>query len=382
MEAARAKPAAAAARIESIDLLRGAVMVVMALDHARDFFGALPDPEALDRTWPALFATRWITHFCAPVFSLLAGLGAALQRERGRPAREVAGYLASRGLFLIALEVVYMQALWSGSFAPIYLSTLWALGVSMIALAGLSFLPARVVALIAVAIVAGHDLLDGVHADRFGRWGLAWSMLHEMSFGPRLGVIYPVLPWIGVMALGFAMGPMMSLAPERRRRALVASGLAMTAAFLALRATNLYGDPSPWSAQLDAVHSALSFLRVSKYPPSLQFILATLGPSLVALALLDRFRPRPGNVLLAFGRAPMFFYLAHALVLPALVFAVLALRGEPRWPGLATGLGAGGLSLAGVYAVWIAVVALLYWPTRAFGEYKRAHPERAWLRYL
>jgi uncharacterized membrane protein len=258
----------------------------------------------------------------------------------------------------------------------------------MIALGAIVFLPTRWVAIVAVAILTTHNLLDGIHARDLGQWGFVWSFLHEMNeFRPsRYFYVlfqYPVLPWIGVMAAGYSLGGVFQLESGPRRRLLIASGAAMTALFLVLRWSNVYGDSSPWSDQRTALFTLLSFLRTTKYPPSLLFVLMTLGPALIALALIERFRLRPGNPLLVYGGTAMFFYVVHAAVLPLVAMLLIAVqRHEVRFP-LADGPPAGaGLPLGGVYLVWVLLVGALYWPCRLFGEYKRAHPGSRWLRYL
>jgi uncharacterized membrane protein len=381
--------AATTARLASIDTLRGLVIVVMALDHVRDFFGAgLQAPEDLATTTPVLFGTRWITHFCAPVFSLLAGTGAYLQIARGKPRREVAAFLVKRGLFLMLVDATFISLVWQVEQPGIDLATLWSLGVAMIALAGLLFLPTAWVGTVALAILASHNLLDAIHARDLGQWAWLWSFLHEKSeftvwTNFTIVFYYPVLPWIGVMAAGYCMGAAYLLQPLDRRRLLIWAGVAMMAAFVVLRWTNAYGDPSPWVPQQSAGMTALSFARTTKYPPSLLFVLMTLGPALVALAWIEPIRLHARHPLLVYGGTPMFFYVVHAALLPVLAFAMIAQQTHrARFP-LVEGPPAGaGLPLTGVYLVWIFLVVALYWPCRLFGEYKRGHPEMRWLRYL
>jgi uncharacterized membrane protein len=376
-------------RLASIDTLRGFVIIVMALDHVRDFFGAgLQAPEDLAATTPMLFGTRWITHFCAPVFSFLAGTGVYLQIARGKPRREVAAFLVKRGLFLMLVDAMFISLVWQVEQPGIDLATLWSLGVAMIALAGLIFLPTAWVATVALAIVAGHNLLDPIHPRDLGRWGWLWSFLHERSEFPlwanfTVVFYYPVLPWIGVMAAGYCMGAAYRLQPLQRRRVLIRAGVAMMAAFVVLRWINGYGDPSPWDPQQSAGMTALSFVRTTKYPPSLLFVLMTLGPALVVLAWIDPVRLHARHPLVVYGGTPMFFYVVHAVLLPVLAFAVIALQTHrARFP-LVEGPPAGaGLPLPGVYLVWVLLVVALYWPCRVFGDYKRGHPEIRWLRYL
>jgi uncharacterized membrane protein len=373
MPAAAPVAAPRRARIDSVDWLRGLVMVLMALDHARDFFmGFSSDPTNLATTTVPLFFTRWITHFCAPVFMLLAGTGAYLSRK---PTRDLSWFLLTRGLWLVVLEVTLVHLAWT--FDPLYhfsvFQVIWALGWSMVALAALVWLPLWAIVAFGAAMVLGHDALDGVHATRFGAvGGVLWHVLHEqgklIDGTHRLIVIYPLVPWIGVMALGYGLGAV--IADEKRRRArLFALGGALTAAFVLLRASNLYGDPGPWSAQPRAAFTLLSFLRCEKYPPSLCYLLMTLGPALIALALVERHAAR-SRVLVIFGRVPLFYYVAHIFLLHVVEVgnaAAHGLRGiHALLPDEAPHYG-----LPTVYAVWAAAVVVLYWPSRWYDRVKR-----------
>jgi uncharacterized membrane protein len=312
--------APARARLDSIDLLRGAVMILMALDHSRDFFTSTkPNPTDLASTTPILFATRWVTHFCAPVFSFLAGTAAFLSASRGKPKRSLAWFLFTRGLWLIVLGQTVVHFAFFGTTPAIGGATLWALGAAMIALAPMVFLPTWAIGAIAVAIVAGHNLTDGI------RGGIWWKVLHTGGpigtiFGVPVFVGYPILPWIGVMAGGYAFGEVMLLPVEKRRRLLVSLGAGMLVLFAILRGANLYGDPHPWRSQpRGALFSFLSVLNCEKYPPSLSFLLMTMGPALLALRFLDGVRVSPDNFVVVFGRVPLFYYVLHlyALHIPA-----------------------------------------------------------------
>jgi len=378
-------------RVTSIDLLRGVVIVLMALDHMRDFIHVASDPTNLATTTIPLFATRWITHFCAPVFMLLAGVGAALQLERGMSRRELSRFLVTRGLWLIVLELTVIRC--TGWFFNVdyeisALSVIWALGISMIALAALLWLPPRLLLAISIAGIAGHNLLDAYEPD--GKLDWLYQLAHvpgllAQADGRQMFLAYPVVPWVFVMALGFAIAPVFRWEPARRQRALLVSGGALLAAFVVIRGIELYGDPLGWSVQPQLSRSVMSFLHCEKYPPSLCFLLMTLGPALIALALLERRRGRIADVFAVFGRVPMFFYLLH---LPAIHGAALALA-LTRYdaiPFMFTDPFAGyppgyGYPLWFVYVVWIAIVLALYPLCRWFAGYKRAH--RAWwLSYL
>ncbi len=377
------------ARSVAIDALRGAVMVLMALDHARDFFadGFTHSPTDLATTTPLLFATRWVTHFCAPVFVFLAGAAAWLHRAKNGPAATTR-FLWTRGLWLVFLELTAMRLGWSPEpyWRFTLLQVIWAVGWSMVALAGLSRLPRAAVGAFGVAIVAGHNALDGVAPARFGGAAWLWRILHEGGrlepfAGHRLYVAYPLLPWIGVLCTGFAFGAVLQLSAAERQRRTVILGLGLVAAFVALRLWNHYGDPVPWSVQpRGALFTAMSFVNCDKYPPSLLYTLMTLGPALCALALLDRAPPsRTITALATFGSVPLFYYFMHLVVLrwtsAAISFARFGRHAlEP--PMLRTGLG-----LGSAYAAWLLVVLALYPACRWFAGVK-ARRTVWWMGYL
>jgi uncharacterized membrane protein len=309
-------------RIQSVDILRGIVMVIMALDHIRDFFhydSQLFSPEDLARTSAVLFFTRWVTHFCAPVFVFLAGTGSYLATRRGMSRASVSRFVLVRGLWLVLVEMtlVYFGATFNLSYRFVVWQVIWAIGWSMVALSVLVYLPWRVLLVFSVALTAGHNAFDGVASSELGSVGWIWKTLHEgfapinLPGGTTALVIYPLIPWIGVMSAGYCFGRVFDLEPRRRRTLMLQIGLALTAAFVALRALNAYGDPSPWSAQQTQVMTLLSFLRTSKYPASLLYLLMTLGPSLVVLSALDRLHVGNRNPLLVFGRVPLFYYVVH-----------------------------------------------------------------------
>lgn len=383
---------ASGVRLDAIDLLRGLVMAVMVLDHARDFFmaGGFNPRDVHD---PALFLTRWITHFCAPVFVFLAGMSAFLHGARGRTRGELSLYLLSRGLWLVLLEVTLVRFAWTFSIVPdfILLQVIWAIGMAMVALAGLVHLPRRAIAAIALAMIAGHNLLDGVDAARLGSLGWVWNVLHQpATLHPTPGLtvfpLYPLIPWVGVMALGYVLGPVMQAQPATRRRTLLLLGAAATLGFVLLRASNLYGDPAPWKVEDGLLPTVLSLVNCEKYPPSLLYLAMTLGPAMMALALLDRVRAGVGQPLLVFGRVPLLFYVAHILLLHAgAVVLALASTAEAAWlfgglPIVSVPAGYG-LGLPGAYLVWLLALALLYPPCRWFAGLKRRRGDW-WLSYL
>jgi len=373
-------------RFDSIDLLRGMVMALMALDHTRDFFTASGwNPR--DVTDPALFLTRWITHFCAPTFMLLAGLAAYLYGVRGRSIGEISRFLVTRGFLLILLEFTLVRVAWTFSFGfdQLTAGVIWAIGASMIALAALVYLPRAAIAAVAVGLIAGHNLLDGVHAENLGSASWIWHLLHQpglvqLGDGATVFVLYPIVPWIGVMAAGYALGPVMELDPEARRRWLLRLGAAITAGFVLLRAANLYGDPSPWTMQETWFATVLSFLDCEKYPPSLLFLMMTLGPAVMLLAVLETMRGRFAQWLTTFGRVPLFFYVTHIYLIHALaiVFAMVTYRYLPRSSFVSPDETAVTLGLPGVYVVWLFVLILLYPPCRWFAELKQSHTARWW----
>jgi len=380
-------------RVDSIDLLRGAVMVLMALDHVRDFFsntGFTFDPTDLTQTNTALFLTRWVTHFCAPVFVFLAGTASFLSATRGKSKGELSRFLLTRGLFLVILDptVIRNTWFWDGNWKFTFGQVIWAIGWSMIALAALIRLPRWAVAAFGVGMIASHNLLDPITPEQLGIWGGLWKVLHvhapvEPLPGVTFFAAYPLIPWIGVMAAGYAFGGLVQGDGATRRRRLLTLGLTMTVAFIVLRAINGYGDPHPWSSQKDATFTVLSFLNCTKYPPSLSFLLMTLGPAITAMALFDRPLGAFARVFVVFGRVPMFFYLIHA-PLAHLLAAVAAIGqyGPHAWNidtfDPPTGYG---YSLPIVYLVWAGVAIALYFPCRWYAGVKQRRRDW-WLSYL
>jgi uncharacterized membrane protein len=373
-------------RIVSIDLVRGLVMVLMALDHTRDFFaaGAFNPREV---TEPALFLTRWITHFCAPTFIFLAGISAYLYAAQGRSTGAVSRFLLTRGAWLVLIEFTIVRLGWTFSlrFNPLVMQVIFAIGVSMMALAALVYLPRWAIAATGIVMIAGHNLLDAIKAEQLGPAAPIWNVLHQpglLTLSPDLTlfVLYPLVPWIGVMAAGYALGPIFGLDRATRRRWLVALGAAVTAGFVLLRASNLYGDGAPWTAHDGVVATVLSFINCEKYPPSLLYLAMTIGPALLLLAAFENARGRLADCIAIFGSVPLFYYVAHLFLLHALAVAFAwATIGHTAWlfGSLAAGKPAGyGLGLVGIYAVWLAVVIALFPFCRAFAAIKRRG--RAW----
>ena len=375
-------------------------MALMAIDHARDFFtNARFDPLDLERTWPALFLTRWITHLCAPVFVFLAGTGTALSMARGKSKGEIARFLLTRGAWLILLELTLVRFGWIFNFDVLNASALviWAIGWSMIALAALVFLPVRVVGAVGVAMIVLHNALDPVEPSDLGRAAWLWTILHEGGEVPipgraELMVGYPLVPWIGVMAAGYAFGALVqATAPGRRRALFLRLGLGLSVAFVVLRATNLYGDPRPWAPQKSALLTLFSFIDCDKYPPSLLYLLMTLGLSLVLLAALEHWPALHWKPLVVFGRVPLFYYLLHLPLLHAMAVLLELARGHsvawlfqnptPPVGSLIFPPEGYGYGLPVVYALWAAALVILYFPCRWFAALKERRRER-WLSYL
>jgi uncharacterized membrane protein len=333
--------AAAPSRIQSVDALRGAIIILMALDHVREFTSAAAmafSPTDLSRTSAALFFTRWITHFCAPVFAFTAGLGAFFWYQHGRTLVQLSRFLLTRGLWLMFLEltllrfIFFLQWRWSG--ALFILTVFWMLGLCMVVLAALAHLHVKLLAPLSLLVIAGHNLLDPITAERFGRFAFLWDILHQQAVFPfreaLFLVAYPLVPWVAVMASGFCFGRVLLWDAERRRRFLIRLGSALMIAFVILRAGNHYGDPAKWSHQSTALFTALSFLNTTKYPPSLIFLLMTLGPALIALASLDRHKFSANDPLIVFGRVPFFFFLFHLALAHTFAVVLPAFRYGPR----------------------------------------------------
>jgi uncharacterized membrane protein len=363
------------ARNDAIDWLRGVVMIVMALDHARMFLGT---PVDLATAPTALYFTRWVTHFCAPVFVLLAGMAAWLHGRRLGSTAALAGYLVTRGLWLVLLEVTVVRFVWTFALGPdhLFLQVIWAIGGAMVGLAALVWLPRAAIAAVAVVLVAAHNLLDGVHAGAFGSLRWLWLLLHQPGSlapfeGARWFIAYPLLPWLGVMASGYVLGAWVLETRDVRRRRFFTLGLALTAGFVVLRALNRYGDPQPWVVGASPLRTVLAFLDCEKYPPSLLFLAMTIGPALCLLAAMDRPLGAVARPVVVFGRVPLFYYVLHLLLLH--MMAVLV-----AWPAdgagaLARSFGSQplGLPLPAVYACWVAAVVLLYPACRWFAGVKR-----------
>lgn len=393
-----------AGRVVSIDAARGAVMILMALDHVRDFFhrAAMVDsPTNLATTTPILFFTRWITHVCAPVFMFTAGVGAFFYWwNRGQQRGQLSRFLLSRGIWLVLLELTVMRFIYNfelNAANPVLLLVLWVLGGCMIALAALVWLPERWLAVISIATIVLHNLLDPIRAAELGAAAPLWNLLHQSGgfpFAERVVIVgYPLVPWFAVMALGFCLGRIWLMEPERQRRLLYRLGIALTLSFVVLRIINRYGDPAPWSSQGSGVMTLLSFLNTSKYPPSLDFLLMTLGPACIGLAWLTGRSFSPAHPLMVFGRVPLFYFVLHffAAHLLACLFALVrygspALRfifhPVPSMGGPKDLFPADfGYPLGVAYLAWLLVLVIMYPLCRWFAAIK-ARRHDWWLSYL
>ena len=389
------------ARLSSIDIFRGLIMVWMALDHTRDFFTNIPfEPETLAQTNLVLFATRWVTHFCAPMFFFLAGTSAFLYGQRKSPS-ELHHFLWTRGLWLILLEVTVVGTAWTFKFPWGFFGVIWALGASMLILALVVRLPMRWIATLSLTMIVAHNLLDAIRPQELGSLAWLWKILHARSevvlpLGIQQFVLFPLIPLAAVMAAGYAFGQVYLLDRARRRKFMAGLGLGLTLAFVVLRATNLYGNPpagqggvsqGDWHRQPSLDKTLILFLDVEKYPPSLQFLLMTIGPSLLLLAALDRDCVPPGSsALLIFGRVPMFFYILHLYLIHWLAVLAAVLTRQPvHWlfhGAIFTDTPQGyGHGLAFVYVMWLTVVVILYFPCRWFAGLKQRRKDW-WLSYL
>lgn len=389
-------------RIASIDLLRGLVMIVMALDHVRDFFSVTPfAPEDVSQTTAAYFFTRWITHFCAPVFLFLSGASAWLYRSnRDASNGELSRFLLTRGLWLVFLELTVIGFFWQFWYQVAFLQVIWAIGWSMMALGLLVYLPRSVILAIGLAMIVLHNgLLDGVQPEQFGGFHWVWRLLHVQSFIQYqdtqilqgVVVAYPVIPWIGVMAVGYCLGPLLERPADERDRMLFVIGSAAIAAFLILRGFNIYGEPG--LAPADKVwqdhdrgswFAVMSFLNTTKYPPSLLFLCMTLGPAIALLPVLERWRGKLADIVTVYGRVPFLFYILHLLLIH--LASKLWVRWEygtwlmhpfvpQSWPADYSA------SLLRCYLVWVVVIVVLYLPCKRFVDYRRTH-RQWWLSYV
>jgi uncharacterized membrane protein len=387
-------------RIESIDVLRGIIMIIMALDHTRDYFhesAILQDPTNLSTTTAPLFFTRWITHYCAPVFMFLAGISAYLFGQHKRIG-QLSKYLLSRGLWLVVFEIVVMSFIMT--FNPTYnlilLTILWAIGWSMVVLSLLVHTGTKGVLLIGLVLIFGHNVFDLFESTRGGNGNVLLQLL-VTNRGTAIPLLpnhllligYAILPWTGVMAIGYALGSLFrgSVDLVYRKKLLTRIGLAATLLFIVLRIVGIYGDPNPFEQQGTAIKSVISFFNVTKYPPSLQFICMTIGPAMIVLAYLENIKNGITKFFLVYGKVPFFYFALHFLTIHLLETIIFFASGhsisqavDPASPFVFRPSNFG-FGLPVTYLMWITVVLLMYYPCRWFGKYKQTH-QKWWLSYL
>jgi uncharacterized membrane protein len=387
-------------RFYSIDVFRGAVMVIMALDHVRDFFhytASTDSPTNLMTTTVPLFFTRWITHFCAPTFVFLAGISACLMGQK-KTIRQLASFLITRGFWLIGVEVFIVTLAWT--FNPFYnliiLQVIWAIGLSMIILGCMVWLPSNVILLIGLMIIGLHNLLDNAELSRHGQVNLIWELAHHGNFKVEtlsanhlIIIVYAFLPWTGIMLTGYGLGRIFTQGfhPRDRRRILFGMGSAFLLLFILLRFLNHYGDPAPWQMQRSPLFSLLSFINLSKYPPSLEYIAMTLGVAMIILGLLDRVSRNSFSFLRVFGTVPFFFYVLHLYLIHVITVIVFLIQGyppkdiPPQHSPFFFRPDHFGFHLPGVYLIWALVILILYPLCKNYNRYKSTHTQW-WLSYL
>lgn len=375
-------------------------MILMALDHIRDFFhdtASLDSPTNLLTTTPVLFFTRWITHFCAPTFLFLSGISAYLLGQK-KTKRELSSFLLKRGLWLTLVEVVVITLAWT--YNPFYnlliLQVIWTIGISMIILGFFSWLPENLVLIAGLLIICFHNMLDPMEVSRHGKVGLIWDLVHHGNFTPLklapdhiILIVYAFLPWTGIMLFGYGIARLFTIRynSAKRRMILFVLGSAFSALFFVLRSINHYGDPSRWYVQRNGLYSWLSFLNLSKYPPSLDYIALTIGVAMIVLGLLDRISKNSFSFLRVFGRVPFFYYVVHLYFIHALAVILFVVQGYPsediapqRSPFMFRP-DHFGFGLPGVYVLWLAVILILYPLCKWFGNYKKTH-DKWWLSYM
>ncbi|MES2796419.1 MAG: heparan-alpha-glucosaminide N-acetyltransferase domain-containing protein [Bacteroidota bacterium] len=390
-------------RIESIDILRGIVMVIMALDHVRDFFHTTAwtdDPLNLETTTPALFLTRWITHFCAPIFVFLSGTSIFLQGQRKSP-NELFKFLIVRGLWLIFAEVIIITfaMTFNHRYSFVILQVIWTIGISMVILAFLQKLPSRIILVIGLIIVLGHNLLDAAEAAPGFKAGFWWDLMHHSQFAIYpisetrvLAILYPFVPWLGLMLLGYCFGIFFTSKYSIKERIgiFIKMGIGVLLFFVALRASNLYGDPFHWAKQDSLIKTVLSFIKVNKYPPSLLYMSVTIGFAILVLPFLEKMKNGFTEIMRTFGRVAFFYYIIHWFILHSIILIYFYFKGHNY--SFAVELSQNipfmfvvpddGLALPYVYLIWAALIFCLYPICKWYDQYKTSHPEKWWLSYL
>jgi uncharacterized membrane protein len=380
-------------RIYSIDIFRGVIMILMALDHVRDFMSNSPiNPLDLTKTSAILFFTRWITHFCAPTFVFLSGTSAYLSlSSKKKSKKEASLFLLKRGLWLIFLEFTIIGFGWQFDvyFHMLFVQVIWVIGFSMIVLSDLIYLKPVYVGLFGLILIVGHNMLDFVTSDSFGNARLFWMVLHKQSLYQvnqyeSVFVVYPLIPWIGVMAVGYAFGTLFKQESQARRALFIKIGAACLLIFVVLRYFNIYGDPFPWQHQAVWWKDILAFIKCQKNPPSLLFLLMTLGISIIVLGLLENRNNKLTRIFIVYGRVPLFYYILHVYLVHGIEIAIVLLKGLPvkqYFVASITALGPNGFSLPVVYLIWLAVIVILYFPCRWYIKFKQRRTDW-WLSYL
>ncbi|MGI8601269.1 MAG: DUF1624 domain-containing protein [Chitinophagaceae bacterium] len=388
-------------RIQSIDLLRGLVMIIMALDHVRDYFHydhfIGHDPLDFSTTTPILFLTRWITHFCAPVFVFLSGTSIFLYGSKRNSKKELSFFLLTRGLWLILVEILIITSVWDFRIINVFvaLQVIWAIGISMVIMSVLIFLPFRVLLCLGLLIVFGHNLLDKITMSENDVPSFLWAAVHQFHIfnindNMQVGLLYPFVPWLGVMILGFCLGKLFlpEVNSSYRKSFLRYAGAVAIILFMLLRLSKVYGDMHQWSQQKTSIFTILDFVNTTKYPPSLLYILMTIGPALIVLSFIEKSSNTVARKITVFGKVPFFYYILHLLLAHSLAWIAFFATGH-TWNDLVFNfnspdgsLPAGsGFPLSIVYAVWAVVIFILYFPCKWYANYKAAH-KQWWLSYL
>ena len=378
-------------------------MVIMALDHVRDFFHAeafTDDPLNLATTTPLLFFTRWITHFCAPIFVFLSGTSIYLQSLR-KTKKELSAFLVKRGLWLIFVEFIIITFSWTfnPAYSSIFLQVIWAIGISMVILGLLIRLPYKIILSLGLLIVFGHNLLDIPEAAPDFKTGFWWDLIHHGNWSPyellpnhTFVIIYPFLAWTGVMMLGYCMGIFYTskFTAENRQKTIFRIGIGLILLFVILRFINIYGAPHPWTTQKNSLYTFLSFLKIHKYPPSLLYLCITIGPALLLLSMVERIKNHLTNILVVFGRTAFFYYVIHFFLLHLLLAASFYIHGNTTQQAIESlqklpflfAIPGQGFGLAEVYGIWAGVIIALYPLCKWYNEYKTKNKEKWWLSYL
>ena len=380
-------------RILSIDILRGIIMVIMALDHVRDFYGNSSfDPLDLTKTSTVLFLTRWITHLCAPGFIFLSGISAYLSLSR-KTKNEASFFLLKRGCWLLLLEFTVIGFGWlmDIGFHMLFAQVIWAIGCSMIFLSALTFIRLKplTIGIIGLTIICLHNALDTVQAASFGASKIYWMLFHEQGFyqitqNYSIFVVYPIVPWIGVISVGYYFGTLFNLSPAQRQPLFLKIGVLLILLFLVLRAFNSYGDPFPWQQQDDSWKTILAFIKVHKYPPSLLYLLITIGINILALSILENVNTKVSRIFTVYGKVPFFYYILHIYLIhvsQVIIALSMGFTTEDLINAFSGNPGKWGFNLVTVYLVWLIVVAVLYLPCRWFMKVKERRKDW-WLSYL